>query len=126
MRSSVSSLTLSGDEPAAQRELRIDLAAAFRWFARLEMVEAVANHFSVAVNAEGTRFLINPCRRHFSRVTASSLLLLDAHDQTTLQRAATANQFIAAITFLSDFANFLGNQGVSTSQRSQTIDDLVS
>ena len=86
MRSSVSSLTPPGDEPAAQRELRIDLAAAFRWFARLDMVEAVANHFSVAVNADGTRFLINPCRRHFSRVTASSLLLLDAHDQTTLQR----------------------------------------
>ena len=86
MPSSVSTFVLPGEEPAAQRELRIDLAAAFRWFARLDMVEAVANHFSVAVNAEGTRFLINPCRRHFSRITASSLLLLDAHDQTTLQR----------------------------------------
>jgi hypothetical protein len=47
-------------------------------------------------------------------------------DQTTLNRAATANQFIATVTFLNDFANFLGNQGVATSQRSQTIDDLVS
>jgi ribulose-5-phosphate 4-epimerase/fuculose-1-phosphate aldolase len=87
MRSSVSSLhPSSGEEPAAQRELRTDLAAAFRWFARLDMVEAVANHFSVAVDPQGTKFLINPCRRHFSRITASSLLLLDAHDTTTLDR----------------------------------------
>src|SRR5215467_10061998 len=41
---------------------RIDLAAAFRWFARLGMAESVANHFSVAVSPAGTRFLVNPCR----------------------------------------------------------------
>ena len=71
------------DEFQAQRE---DLAAAFRWFARLGMAESVANHFSVAVSAQGNRFLINPCRRHFSQIRASELLLLDAHDPTTLQR----------------------------------------
>jgi ribulose-5-phosphate 4-epimerase/fuculose-1-phosphate aldolase len=65
---------------------REDLAAAFRWFARLGMAESVANHFSVAVSPEGNRFLINPCRRHFSRIKASELLLLDAHDTATLQR----------------------------------------
>ena len=86
MRSSLASVSRSADESAALRELRIDLAAAFRWFARLGMVEAVANHFSVAVNPEGTQFLINPCRRHFSQITASSLLLLDAHDSATLER----------------------------------------
>ena len=72
------------DEFQAQRE---DLAAAFRWFARLGMAESVANHFSVAVSSEGSRFLVNPCRRHFSRIRASELLLLDAHDPTTLQKA---------------------------------------
>jgi ribulose-5-phosphate 4-epimerase/fuculose-1-phosphate aldolase len=49
------------------------------------MAESVANHFSVAVSAEGSRFLINPCRRHFSQITASELLLLDARDPTALQ-----------------------------------------
>jgi hypothetical protein len=29
---------------------RVDLAAAFRWTARMGMHEAVANHFSLAVN----------------------------------------------------------------------------
>jgi ribulose-5-phosphate 4-epimerase/fuculose-1-phosphate aldolase len=71
------------DEFKAERE---DLAAAFRWFARLGMAESVANHFSVAVSPEGSRFLVNPCRRHFSRIRASELLILDAHDPTTLQK----------------------------------------
>jgi ribulose-5-phosphate 4-epimerase/fuculose-1-phosphate aldolase len=68
------------------REERTDLAAAFRWFARLGMAESVANHFSVAVSPDGNRFLVNPCRRHFSQITASELLLLDARDPQTLQK----------------------------------------
>ena len=56
---------------------RIDLACAFRWTARMGMHEAVANHLSLAVNKEGTRFLINP-KKHFSLIKASDLLLLDA------------------------------------------------
>ena len=59
---------------------RVDMAAAFRWTARLGMHEAVANHFSLAVNDDGTRFLMNPNQMHFSRITASSLLLLDVND----------------------------------------------
>ena len=57
---------------------RIDLACAFRWTARMGMHEAVANHLSLAVNKEGTKFLINPIK-HFSRIKASDLLLLDAN-----------------------------------------------
>jgi ribulose-5-phosphate 4-epimerase/fuculose-1-phosphate aldolase len=67
-------------------DLRQDLAAAFRWTARLNMHEAVANHFSIAVNPEGTRFLINPNARHFSRITASSLIEIDANDPATMDR----------------------------------------
>jgi ribulose-5-phosphate 4-epimerase/fuculose-1-phosphate aldolase len=63
---------------------RTDLAAAFRWTARLNMHEAVANHFSLAVNDGGSRFLINPAGRHFSRVTAASLIEIDANDPATL------------------------------------------
>ena len=65
---------------------RRDLAAAFRWFARLGMAESVANHFSVAVSQDGTQFLMNPCRRHFSQIKASELLLLNANDPATLEQ----------------------------------------
>ena len=66
--------------------LRVDLAAAFRWFARLDMHESVANHLSVAVSADGAQFLVNPRGRHFSRVSAGELLLLDANDPEILAR----------------------------------------
>ena len=65
-------------------EMRSDLAATFRWFARLGMHESVANHFSLATDAGGESFLMNPRGMHFSRVKASDLLLLDAYDQTAL------------------------------------------
>ena len=66
---------------------RVDLATAFRWAARLNMHEAVANHFSLAVNEDGSRFLMNPNQMHFSRIKASDLLLLDANDPSTLEQA---------------------------------------
>ncbi|MEJ5216657.1 class II aldolase and adducin N-terminal domain-containing protein [Cognatishimia sp. D5M38] len=65
---------------------RVDMAAAFRWTARLGMHEAVANHFSLAVNEDGTQFLMNPNQRHFSRIKASDMLLLDANDPTTMDQ----------------------------------------
>jgi len=63
---------------------RVDLAAAFRWTARLNMHEGVANHFSLAINAEGTRFLMNPNQMHFARIRASDLIVVDANDPETL------------------------------------------
>jgi len=65
---------------------RVDLAAAFRWTARLNMHEAVSNHFSLSVNEDGTKFLMNPNQVHFSRVKASDLLLVDANDPETLDK----------------------------------------
>ncbi len=67
-------------------EARSDLAAAFRWTARLGMHESVANHFSLAVDDAGRRFLINPNGRHFSRIRASALLEIDADDPATMAR----------------------------------------
>ncbi len=67
-------------------EARTDLAAAFRWTARLGMHEGVANHYSLAVSGDGRRFLMNPDARHFSRIRASELLLLDADDPETMNR----------------------------------------
>ena len=63
---------------------RVELTAAFRWTERLNMHEAVANHFSLAVNEDGTQFLMNPNQVHFSRIKASDLLLIDANDPETL------------------------------------------
>jgi len=60
-----------------ERQLRIDLAAAFRIVAKLGIHEAVANHFSAAVSADGRKFLMNPKWRHFSRIKASDLVLFD-------------------------------------------------
>ena len=55
---------------AAVHQNRADLACALGWAARLDLHEGVANHFSLALNPEGTRFLLNPNGRHFSRVRA--------------------------------------------------------
>ncbi len=60
-------------------DVRRDLAAAFRWTARFNI--------SLAINEDGSRFLMNPNQMHFSRITASSLIELDANDPNTMQRA---------------------------------------
>ena len=60
-----------------ESRLRIELAAAFRWAARLGLHESIANHFSVALSGDGRQFLLNPVGRHFSRLRASELLRLD-------------------------------------------------
>ena len=80
------SLQLASNSPTRminQKE-RVDLACAFRWIERMGMNEAVANHLSLAINREGTRFLINP-KKHFSRIKASEILLLDANDPPDLE-----------------------------------------
>src|SRR3954447_11087584 len=74
---SVGELTASALEQAA----RIDLAAAFRLAVRLDLHEGVCNHFSVMLprlQDEGGRFLLNAYGLHWSEVTASNLLALDA------------------------------------------------
>src|SRR5262245_24658481 len=73
-------------EDSAEWQLRVDLAAAFRLATQFGWHEAVANHFSLAVSADGKRFLMNPRWRHFARVKASELLLLDADDRETMSR----------------------------------------
>ena len=67
-------------------EERKDLAASFRWAERINLHEGGANHFSLAVNEDGTEFLMNPNMWHFSRIKASDLLLLNANDKSVLQK----------------------------------------
>ncbi|MFW8303724.1 class II aldolase/adducin family protein, partial [Klebsiella pneumoniae] len=64
-----------------EEQIRIDLAATFRIIAHLGMHEAVANHFSAALSADGKTFLLNPKWKHFSRIRASDLLVLNADDE---------------------------------------------
>ena len=78
-------MTFLINEPQA----RIDLAAAFRWAARWDMHESIANHFSVAVSSDGRQFLLNPPGSHFSRIQASDLLLLDSSNAAA-QKAVNA------------------------------------
>jgi ribulose-5-phosphate 4-epimerase/fuculose-1-phosphate aldolase len=59
---------------------RCDLAAAFRWTARLNMHEAVANHFSLVISDDGRKFLMNPNQKHFARIRASDLIVVDLDD----------------------------------------------
>jgi ribulose-5-phosphate 4-epimerase/fuculose-1-phosphate aldolase len=65
---------------------RVDLAAAFRWTVRMNLHEAVANHFSLSINDDGSRFLMNPNQVHFARIRASDLIEVDANDPETLTR----------------------------------------
>jgi len=61
----------------ADRAARVDLAAAFRLAVRLDLHEGVCNHFTLML-PDGERFLLNRYGLHWSEVTASNLLALDA------------------------------------------------
>ncbi|MGQ0484832.1 MAG: class II aldolase/adducin family protein [Hyphomicrobiales bacterium] len=84
--SNVASLKTSPSHDADEWQFRVELAAAFRLAVRHDWHEAIANHLSLAVSADGRKFLINPRWRHFSRIRASDLLLLDADDKSTMDR----------------------------------------
>jgi ribulose-5-phosphate 4-epimerase/fuculose-1-phosphate aldolase len=84
--STVTSLKTSNRIAADEWQMRVDLAAAFRLIARANWHEAVANHLSLAVSADGKTFLMNPRWKHFSRIRASDLLLLNVEDKSTMSR----------------------------------------
>lgn len=84
---SVTSFNRSPKRDSEEWQLRVDLAAAFRLAVEHGWHEAVANHFSLAVSADGKQFLMNPKWRHFARIKASDLVLLDAADKETMNRA---------------------------------------
>jgi ribulose-5-phosphate 4-epimerase/fuculose-1-phosphate aldolase len=62
---------------AAEWELRVRLAAAYRVFDMLGWSEVIMNHISVRVPGPETHFLINPYGLHYEEVTASNLLKID-------------------------------------------------
>ena len=65
-------------------ELQKDLAATFRWTARLNMHEGVANHFSACVPGS-SNFYVNKAGIHFSQIKASDLLLVTKENIESLR-----------------------------------------
>ena len=66
-------------------ELQKDLAATFRWTARLNMHEGVANHFSACVPGSSTDFYVNKAGVHFSQIKASDLILVTKENISDLK-----------------------------------------
>ncbi len=83
----VSRVKFKADRNNFLQQARIDLAAAFQLAVLNDWHEATANHFSLAVSDDGTQFLMNPRWRHFSRISASNLMLLDVNDASTMERS---------------------------------------
>lgn len=77
---------MEGNFKSNERNLRIDLAAILRIAANNNWNEGVFNHFSVALGDGSSRFLINPRWIHFSNITASQLIVVDANDASTIER----------------------------------------
>ncbi|MEM8858408.1 MAG: class II aldolase/adducin family protein, partial [Chloroflexota bacterium] len=70
-----------------EAQARIDLAAALRWTARLDLHEAVANHYSVVIgDGDDQEILLNPKLKHFSRVKASDIVKFDLDADDVLER----------------------------------------
>ncbi len=68
-------------EAGIEAAVRVDLAAAFRLAVRLDLHEGVCNHFSAMLPGEARgvpTFLLNRYGLHWSEVSASNLLALDA------------------------------------------------
>ncbi len=70
-----------------EREVREDLAAAYRLIALFGMTDLVFTHLSARLPGEGHRFLVNPYGMLFEEITASSLVVVDA-DGEPLQETA--------------------------------------
>ena len=74
-------------------DLRHDLALALRAAAQHGLSEGVCNHFSVALQDDTRRFLINPRGLHWSEIGATT-----APDTAAMIAAAAARPAAAALT----------------------------
>ena len=67
-------------------EILNDLAAVFRWTARLNMHEGIANHFSVCLPDSNADFYVNGSGMHFSSIKASDLVLIEQNKIEELKK----------------------------------------
>src|SRR4029453_13924594 len=74
-------------------QLRCDLAAAYRLFARFGMDDLIFTHLSVRLPGKDHRFLLNPFGYLFDEITASSLIAVDpeGHAIEKLEEAKIKN-----------------------------------
>lgn len=95
-RFAASALQPSGEPTLEERELRIQLAAAYRLADRFGMSELISTHISLRVPGSTPAFLLNPHGLLFSEITASSLVKVDlngnivGHSDWTVNRAGVA------------------------------------
>ena len=75
-------------------ELQKDLAATFRWTARLNMHEGVANHFSACVPGSSTDFYVNKAGLHFSQIKASDIILVTKDNIEELKKNRNKKIFL--------------------------------
>lgn len=71
------SVAATPDLAAAERALRVDLAAAYRLVALFGWDDLVFTHISARVPGHDDQFLINPYGMGFDEITASSLVKVD-------------------------------------------------
>jgi len=78
---SVNAATPSNIESASIAHDREQLALAFRLAERFGFHEGICNHFSVRLDTEAERYLINPYGVHWSEMQPQSLLMIDGDGQ---------------------------------------------
>ncbi|HEX9466668.1 MAG TPA: class II aldolase/adducin family protein [Alphaproteobacteria bacterium] len=79
------------DVDAAERQVRIDLAACYRLVAHFGMDDLVYTHITARVPGTRDQFLINPFGTMFGEVTASSLVKIDLAGNVISPRGANIN-----------------------------------
>lgn len=79
------------DHVPDEREIREDLAAAYRLIALHGMTDLVFTHLSARLPGAGHRFLVNPYGLLFEEITASSLVEVDAGGEPTQPTAWPVN-----------------------------------
>ena len=77
--------------PAAEWQMRCDLAAAYRLVALFGWDDLVFTHISARVPDAPDQFLINPYGLFFEEITASSLVKVDHHGQPVMETAFPVN-----------------------------------
>ena len=82
---SIKAATVKGSVSAAEWELRMNVAAAYRLVALFGWDDLVFTHISARVPGPERQFLINPYGMMFDEITASSLVKVDPEGRKVLE-----------------------------------------
>ena len=105
-----SSDTTSSNEYTQAQQEREELAAAFRLAEKFGFHEGICNHFSVRLDTQAERYLINPYGIHWSQIEADSLLLIDGD-----------GHILAGKGFVEDTARFIHVAGHRANPRHKAL-----